>query len=220
MQGAAIVVLALAVGSACQTSGSDPRVSADEWIAALRKVRAQTADVAKAHLAVMDFVDRQVLASELALVCRTVQLAARDARLRARVAGDSPRGRMRRAVLGAVASRLQAQTVCPRREGRDIAVPGRVDDLSATLDRATALLDLAPAEVTAAEQALLEEERRGGDLEEAFAELADWVSRHDEVVRKLAALNLALRHARRAHASGEGARSFERLSAVLDGRSE
>ena len=93
-------------------------------------------------------------------------------------------------------------------------------DLPRAVHQAVGLLDLTPAELTAAEGALHEEERRDGDMEEAVTELGDWVTRHDELVRKLAAMNLALRHVHHGQVTGAGERAFERLRALLDAGSE
>ena len=53
-------------------------------------------------------------------------------------------------------------------------------------------------------------------MEEAVTELGDWLTRHDEIVRKLAAMNLALRHVHHGHLTGAGKRAFERLREVLE----
>ena len=209
---AAVVLALLGFPSPCASAEPPPGVG--QWIGGIRATRDGTLDVARAHLDAMSFVDGQILAAELAMVCRAVDLAARDARVRSRVESDTAAGRMRRAILPLVAARLKARHAClPGQALPEVAAGG---DLPRAVHQAVGLLDLTPAELTAAEGALHEEERRDGDMEEAVTELGDWVTRHDELVRRFAAMNLALRHVHHGQVTGAGERAFERLREVLE----
>ena len=209
---AAVVLALLGFPSPCASAEPPPGVG--QWIGGIRATRDGTLEVARAHLDAMSFVDGQMLTAELAMVCRAVELAARDARVRSRVESDTAAGRMRRAVLPLVAARLKARRACLPGQARPEVTAG--GDLPRAVHQAVGLLDLTPAELTAAEGALHEEERRDGDMEEAVTELGDWVTRHDELVRRFAAMNLALRHAHHGHVTGAGERAFERLREVLE----
>ena len=210
---AAVVLALLGFPSPCASAEPPPGVG--QWIGGIRATRDGTLEVARAHLDAMSFVDGQILAAELAMVCRAVDLAARDARVRSRVESDTAAGRMRRAILPLVAARLKARHAClPGQARPEVAAGG---DLPRAVHQAVGLLDLTPAEARRRrEGALQEEERRDGDMEEAVTELGDWVTRHDELVRKLAAMNLALRHVHHGQVTGAGERAFERLREVLE----
>ena len=140
------------------------------------------------------------------------RLAARDARARSQANADTAAGRMRRAVLPLVAGRLPTRPMRPR-QGRDRCPDV---DLPKELHEAVGLLDLTPTEFAAAEKVLQDEERRDGEMVAAVTELGDWLDRHDEIVRKLAAMNLALRQVHQGHRTGAGKRAFRRLEKALE----
>ncbi len=185
-----------------------------QWIGAIRAMREDTQEVKRVHLRAMRYVDGSILSAELAMVCRAVELAARDVRTRSRANSDTAAGRVRRAVLPLIADRLWTRHECV--PGRALPGPGPGVDLPTLVHEAVGLLDLAPSEVVATERALQAEELRDGDMEEAVTELGDWLTRHDELVRKLAAMNLALRHAHHGHLTGAGKRAFEQLEKALE----
>ena len=209
----ALVILTLLALPFPSTPG-EPPPGVGQWIGAIRAMREETQGVEQVHLRAMRYVDGSILASELAMVCRAVELAATDARIRSRARADTAAGRMRRAILPLIAERLGARHECV--PGRALPLPGTAVDLPAMLHQAVSLLALSPSEVGATERALQDEERRDGDMQEAVTELGDWLTRHDEIVRKLAAMNLALRHVHHGHLTGAGKRAFEQLEKALE----
>lgn len=207
-------LLALPLFNSCSASAVEPPPGVGQWMSGILAVRHQGHAIARAHRDAMAHVDGQILAAELAMVCRAVELAAKDARVRARTEPDSLAGKVRASFLPHVAARLKAREECVAGSRRPY--PESPSDIATRIDVAVSLLDLDDEELRRVHGALVDVEKADGDMEEAILEVGDWATRYDELVRKLAAMNLALRHAHHGQTVGAGDRAFERLRDLLD----
>ena len=212
---AVLVMSACAVLPVPTVAEDPPTPGAARWIEGMNGVQETASEVAQAHRAAMSFVDDRVLAAELEIVCRALHNAEKDARVRLRVPSASPAGRIRAAVLPEAIARLASRGMCKSGKGRAPVDGGAGSDLPGKLDQAVTLLELTPMAVAQAEQVLLQLEGSADDFEEATLELTDWASRHDELVRKLAAMNLALRHVGHGQRAGQGEKAFDALMRKL-----
>ncbi len=207
------LLLALLLSS-CSVAAVEPPPGVGQWMSGILANRDQVHAIARAHRDAMSHVDGQLLSAELAMVCRAVELAAKDARVRGRTGSDSVASRVRASVLPHVAARLKARTECVAGSRRSFAEPPA--DLATRIDAAVALLDFDDDELRQVHDALAGVEKTNGDMNEAILEVGDWATRYDELVRSLAAMNLALRHAHHGQSVGAGERAFERLRELLD----